>query len=106
MKSLDELVAEQQGLQRAIDEARRAARGGAIAEIQGLMATHGLTAADIAAKEKTSGKGPKSGVKLPARYRHPATGAAWSGRGLRPKWLVEELARGRSLVDFAVDGTR
>jgi len=29
-------------------------------------------------------------------------GATWSGRGLEPKWLVEPLAAGRQVADFAI----
>lgn len=36
-----------------------------------------------------------------APYLDPSTGATWSGRGLKPLWLRQELAAGRSLSDFA-----
>lgn len=36
-----------------------------------------------------------------APYRHPITGETWSGRGLKPLWLRQELDAGRSLSDFA-----
>lgn len=36
-----------------------------------------------------------------APYRCPSTGATWSGRGLKPLWLRQELAAGRSLTEFA-----
>jgi DNA-binding protein H-NS len=39
---------------------------------------------------------------VPAKYRDPATGTGWSGRGLQPKWLKAALADGRKLSDFAV----
>jgi DNA-binding protein H-NS len=29
-------------------------------------------------------------------------GATWSGRGLRPRWLVAELKKGKKLQDFAI----
>lgn len=35
------------------------------------------------------------------KYRHPATGETWSGRGKRPKWVeVYTLISGRSLDDL------
>ncbi|MBN8493416.1 MAG: ParB/RepB/Spo0J family partition protein [Burkholderiales bacterium] len=37
------------------------------------------------------------------RYRCPATGSTWSGRGLQPAWLKVALADGKTLSDFAVD---
>jgi DNA-binding protein H-NS len=37
-------------------------------------------------------------------YRNPEQPAQiWSGRGLRPRWLVFQLAAGRSLEEFRVD---
>lgn len=34
------------------------------------------------------------------RYRNPATGETWSGRGLQPKWVAAALASGKKLEDF------
>lgn len=38
--------------------------------------------------------------KTPAKYTCPATGQAWSGRGLQPAWLKAALASGKKLTDF------
>ncbi|MBQ0934622.1 ParB/RepB/Spo0J family partition protein [Ideonella paludis] len=38
-------------------------------------------------------------------YRCPDSGQAWSGRGLKPKWLQVALANGKTLADFAVQKT-
>ena len=43
--------------------------------------------------------------KLPYKYRNPATGDTWSGRGLQPKWLKVALAGGGKLGDFEVSPT-
>ena len=32
----------------------------------------------------------------------PATGQAWSGRGLHPKWLKQAIAGGAKITDFLV----
>ncbi len=38
-----------------------------------------------------------------AAYRNPANAAeTWSGRGRKPRWLVDLLAEGKNLSDFAV----
>lgn len=42
------------------------------------------------------------GTSVPVKYRDPASGATWSGRGLRPRWLADALAAGRTLADFEV----
>jgi len=36
------------------------------------------------------------------KYRDPATGQTWSGRGLQPKWIKAALANGKALADFAL----
>ena len=38
--------------------------------------------------------------KQKVKYRNPATGETWSGRGLQPKWVVAALASGKKLEDF------
>lgn len=46
---------------------------------------------------------PKRPAKAPAvRYRCPATGSTWSGRGLKPVWLRVALEQGAKLADFEV----
>ncbi|MFN3593197.1 MAG: H-NS family nucleoid-associated regulatory protein [Thiobacillaceae bacterium] len=37
-----------------------------------------------------------------AKYRNPATGETWTGKGRKPGWLVQALAQGKSLADFAI----
>ena len=43
-----------------------------------------------------------AGRKVAPKYRNPATGDTWSGRGLKPKWLTAALNSGRSLSEFAL----
>lgn len=42
----------------------------------------------------------KAKAGYPVRYKNPATGESWSGRGLKPRWLTVALAQGKSLADF------
>jgi DNA-binding protein H-NS len=101
--NLSELLNQKAALEKQIAEMQQNERSDAIAQVRSLMAQHGLSVADIASKAggpKISG--PKMGAKVAAKYRNPATGDAWSGRGLKPKWLQAALSAGRSLSDFAV----
>jgi DNA-binding protein H-NS len=45
---------------------------------------------------------PSKGRKVTPKYRDPATGETWAGRGLRPRWLVARLKGGKKLEDFTV----
>ena len=104
MSNLADLIAQKAALEQQIAEARREARAGAIAQIKALMAEHGLTLADLGGKAAPAAPAPRSrkGGKVPPKYRDPATGTTWSGRGLHPKWLRNALASGRKLSDFAI----
>ena len=45
----------------------------------------------------------KSKSKVAAKYRNPADPTqTWAGRGRKPQWLTDEIAKGRSLEEFAV----
>lgn len=37
-----------------------------------------------------------------AKYRDPASGKTWSGRGKQPNWIKEALGKGKSMDDFAI----
>lgn len=51
-----------------------------------------------AALKRAAGRPHSSAVK----YRDPATGSTWSGRGLNPKWVTAALAAGGQLDDYLV----
>jgi len=96
MASYKELVAQAEKLMRQAEAARKAEMATAVAEIKAKMAEYGITLADLGG----GAKGAKSRKAVAAKYRHPATGDAWSGRGRVPKWLVAELAKGRKREEF------
>ncbi|WP_109481076.1 H-NS family nucleoid-associated regulatory protein [Paraburkholderia sp. C35] len=50
----------------------------------------------VAVKHGTGNGQPKG--PQPAKYRHPKTGATWSGRGPAPAWLAGEKDRSKFLV--------
>jgi len=37
------------------------------------------------------------------RYRNPATGETWTGRGKQPMWVQEAIVTGAKLEDFLID---
>jgi DNA-binding protein H-NS len=57
----------------------------------------------VPAKKPSAKKSSQKGVKVEPKYRNPADPTqTWAGRGMPPKWLSAELARGRKLEDFAI----
>jgi DNA-binding protein H-NS len=47
-----------------------------------------LTPEDVFAGGRRAGRG--SGTKVAPKYRNPATGETWTGRGKAPKWIADQ----------------
>lgn len=46
---------------------------------------------------------PKTGTKVAPKYRNPANAEqTWAGRGKQPRWLAEEVAKGRKIEEFLI----
>ena len=59
--------------------------------------------AGVAAKKAPARASAAKGSKVPPKYRHPSDASlTWAGRGMAPKWLAAELAKGRKLEDFLI----
>lgn len=78
-----------------------------IQDIKQKMKDYGLSAQDIglsgggATRRKRSSSGPAK-AKGKAKYRGP-NGETWSGgRGRKPRWVTEALAKGKKIEDFAI----
>jgi DNA-binding protein H-NS len=99
MSQLKDLLAQAEALQAKIDEARATETSEAIKKAQDLVAEYQLTINDVfpSGKRKVR-KSTSSGRSAVApKYRDPATGKTWSGRGLAPKWL-----EGKNREDFLI----
>ena len=79
-----------------------------IAELKAVIAKYKLVPSDFKAamklsRVKGSTRGLAKGSKLKPKYRNPANrDETWAGRGLKPKWLVGLMSKGKKLEDFAV----
>jgi DNA-binding protein H-NS len=91
MSSYKELVAERERLEEQLQAAFTEERGNVLEEIMRKMSIHKITLDEIRG-------GPPPAAKAPAKYRDPATGKEWSGRGKPPNWIKESLDRSRFLV--------
>lgn len=97
MTTLAQLIEQRAALEAQIEAARKAAIADAVAQVKALVTEYGLTAADVFGGSK---RGPKAGGQravVAAKYRDPATGATWTGRGKAPKWLD-----GKDRAQFAI----
>lgn len=74
-----------------------ALRRHAVATIRTLMEFWGLTAEDL---ERALASGPPPEPQAEAvKYRHPVSGATWTGQGSQPEWLRIALTREGYTVD-------
>jgi DNA-binding protein H-NS len=80
------------------------------------MKEYGITPEDVSiAFGKTSGASKSSGTKPPKaskraatkkpvapKYRHPESGATWTGRGKAPLWVMEAEKNGQMREQFLI----
>jgi DNA-binding protein H-NS len=92
--SYKELLKQREALEQQISEARRRELSDAVSQVRSLVSEYGLTAQDVFPAGKAAGKGAgrssTAGTKVAPKYRNPATGETWTGRGKAPKWIQNE----------------
>lgn len=88
--NLKALIARKAELDRLIEETRKAEQSGAIAEARALVAEFGLTSEDVFGGGRKVRTSATKGTKVEAKYRDPATGATWTGRGRAPVWIADK----------------
>ncbi|SDZ80904.1 MULTISPECIES: H-NS family nucleoid-associated regulatory protein [Acidovorax] len=88
MSSYKELLKQREDLERKINEARRNELSEAVAQVRALVAEFGLTAQDVFPAGRA--RSASAGSKVAPKYRNPATGQTWTGRGKPPKWIQNE----------------
>lgn len=95
MSEYQNLLAQKAALEAQIAAAQAEAKAQAVAQARALIAEHGLTAADVFPPQ---GKKAKGSVGAP-KYRDPATGSTWTGRGKPPLWIKDAADRGQFLIE-------
>lgn len=75
-------------------------------QLKDVIKRYNLSTADVTQALRGHGAGRGSamrGVKVKPKYRNPADRTeTWTGRGLRPRWLVAAMKGGKKLDDFAI----
>ena len=94
MTEYQNLLARKAELDAQIAQAQAERKAEGIAAARALIQEHSLTAADVFPQGKA-----KSSVGVP-KYRDPATGATWTGRGKPPNW-INGKDRGQFLIEAA-----
>ncbi len=84
MSSYKELLAQRELLDKQIKEAVQREKADGIAKAKLIIEQYGLSASDLFSRK--AGAKSASG-KVAPKYRNPATGDTWTGRGKAPKWI-------------------
>ena len=95
--SLKELRNLKMKVDRAIDTFENRKRREAIAAAEEAAKAHGFNLSEL-----TGSKGMVTKTVAP-KYAHPENPElTWTGRGRKPKWVVEALDQGKFLDDLAI----
>ncbi len=92
MSSYKELLQQREQLEKQIQEARNKELADAVGKVRALVAEFSLTAEDVFPPAKAKRVGT-TGSKVAPKYKNPATGDTWTGRGKAPKWIASETNR-------------
>jgi DNA-binding protein H-NS len=87
MPGLKELLAQREALQHELEQARQQEADRALREIVAKMREYKISLQELI--------GTRANARLVApvanaKYRDPATGATWSGRGRAPQWIADK----------------
>jgi len=94
MSSYKELLAQRELLDKQIKEVVQREKADGIAKAKVIIEQYDLSASDLFSRK--AGSKAASG-KVAPKYRNPATGETWTGRGKAPKW-IDGRDRGNYLI--------
>ena len=104
MKTYAAIQAEIARLQRQAESARKTEIAGVVGRIKEAIAAYGLTADDLGFGARRAGQkaasnrtAARSSIGVP-RYRDPASGKTWTGRGKPPLWIAGVKDRDAFLI--------
>jgi DNA-binding protein H-NS len=87
LPGLKELLARREALEQELEQARQQEAERALREIVAKMREYKITLQELMG---TKAQAPMLPPAANARYRDPATGATWSGRGRVPQWIADK----------------
>ena len=103
MKTFKEVSAEIERLKAKAESLRKSEMAGVISRIKEAIDAYGLTAADLglaggpAKRAANAAPSAKIGIGV-AKYRDPASGKTWTGRGKPPDWIKDVEDRSSFLI--------
>ena len=96
IRTVEELTAERERLDGEIKAKQDAQKASVIAQIKTVVDTYSIPVDELV--EALGGlKSKRKGIKAKQKFRDPASGATWSGRGKEPAWI-----KGQNRADFLI----
>ena len=99
--SRKELLKLQKDVEKALKDAEQRERREALKAAEKAAAEFGFSLTELSgdAKPRAAGKKPKT----PPKYRNPENPEqTWSGRGRKPQWVHDALAKGHDITDLEI----
>lgn len=94
-----ELLAQAAELTAKAQELRKQELAGAIDKIKAIMAEYGITPEDFGAKRTVKAERQA----MAAKYRDPASGQTWSGKGRKPNFVLAHVSQGHDIGTLAIN---
>lgn len=98
---LDELQQRINALQKERDELLASEKANAIEQANSIIRSFGLKVRELSFKNSGSRSSTRSYPKVVPKYSNK-DGITWSGRGRKPKWVEDHLAKGGKLTDLLI----
>lgn len=95
MSTVEELIAQRAEIDRLIHQETERKRQEGVERVKAIMEEYGLSSADIFGKKAPGSK--LGSAKVAPKYKNPATGETWTGRGKAPLWIS-----GRNRDEFLI----
>ena len=103
MSKYQELLSKIDTLKAQAEEERKKEIADVVANIKQKMAQYDLSPSDRGCSGAKAGKSSSKGKgSVAPKYRDPATGKTWTGRGRAPKWISEAESRGVKRDTFLI----
>ncbi len=83
-----DLLKKREELEAQINQARQSEVSAALERIQALIQEFGLTQEEVFPPNRKPAS--SKGVKVAPKYKDPASGALWTGRGRSPTWFDKD----------------
>lgn len=101
MSKYKEMLGQIEDLKARAEQERKKEIADVVADIKKKMAEYDLKPSDLGFSGGRANKSAGKGTVAP-KYRDPASGATWTGRGRAPRWVTDAESRGVKRETFLI----